>query len=57
MDDSKDSAEKTEKATPKKLKDARKKGDVSKGRDVTSVASLIAQISVFALVWQYCFDH
>jgi len=36
-----DSGDKTEKPTPKKLQDARKKGDVSKSKDVTSAASLL----------------
>ncbi len=36
-----DSGDKTEKPTPKKLQDARKKGDISKSKDVTSTASLL----------------
>ncbi len=39
------SGEKTERATPKKLRDARKRGDVAKSRDVTSTLGL-----AFALV-------
>lgn len=41
MSDADDSGDKTEKPTPKKLQDARKKGDVSKSKDVTSAASLL----------------
>jgi len=36
-----DSGDKTEKPTPKKLQDARKKGDVAKSRDLTSTAGLL----------------
>ncbi len=57
MSSSKDSGEKTEKATPKKLRDARKKGDVAKGRDVTSVLGLVAQLALMMMVWQYCLGH
>ncbi|MFI3253261.1 MAG: flagellar biosynthesis protein FlhB [Eubacteriales bacterium] len=40
--------DKTEKATPKKRRDARKKGDVLLSKDVVTVASLIA---VFGTLW------
>lgn len=36
-----DSGDKTEKPTPKKLQDARKKGEVSKSKDLTSTATLL----------------
>jgi type III secretion protein U len=39
-------AEKTEKATPKKLKDARKKGQVAKSQDLPSAFTFIASIWV-----------
>lgn len=39
-----DSGEKTEKPTPKKLKDARRRGEVPKSREVTSTIGLIAWI-------------
>lgn len=42
------SGEKTEKATPKKLRDARKKGDVAKSRDITSTFGLIF---AFGVLW------
>ena len=41
-----DSGDKTEKPTPKKLQDARKKGDVSKSRDVTATAGLLVALVV-----------
>jgi type III secretion YscU/HrpY family protein len=36
-----DSGDKTEKPTPKKLQDARKKGEVSKSKDLTATATLL----------------
>lgn len=42
------SQEKTEQATPKKLRDARKKGQVPKSRDVSQVFVLVVVLSVFA---------
>lgn len=36
-----DSGDKTEQPTPKKLQDARKKGDVPKSRDLTSMATML----------------
>jgi type III secretion protein U len=44
-----DSGDKTEKPTPKRLKDARKKGNVPKSRDLTSTIGLIGWIVVAAL--------
>jgi len=40
MADKNDGGDKTEKPTPKRLKDARKKGDVPKSRDVTNTSAL-----------------
>lgn len=53
MADNSDSGDKTERPTPKKLKDARKKGQVAKSRDVTSTAGLAAWLllAVMALGW------
>jgi flagellar biosynthetic protein FlhB/type III secretion protein U len=48
-----DSGDKTEKPTPKKLQDARKKGDVSKSKDVTSTVVLIVWIGLGALTIGY----
>lgn len=42
MAQGKDSQEKTENATPKRLRDARKKGQVAKSRDLTTVVVMIA---------------
>lgn len=42
-----DSGDKTEKPTPKKLADARKKGDVPKSKDVTATATLFVWFIVF----------
>ncbi|MEJ2426765.1 MAG: EscU/YscU/HrcU family type III secretion system export apparatus switch protein, partial [Candidatus Thiodiazotropha sp.] len=44
MADNNDSGDKTEKPTPKKLKDARKKGDVSKSKDISSTSVMIIWI-------------
>ena len=41
------SQEKTEEATPKRLRDARKKGQVAKSRDLNTIVILIA---AFALI-------
>ena len=48
-----DSGEKTEKATPKKLRDAREKGDIPKSKDLTSTIGLILSAIViwFASVY------
>jgi flagellar biosynthetic protein FlhB/type III secretion protein U len=48
-----DSGDKTEKPTPKRLQDARKKGDVAKSREVTSTVVLIVWIGLGALVIGY----
>ncbi|HEU0200378.1 MAG TPA: type III secretion system export apparatus subunit SctU [Burkholderiaceae bacterium] len=48
-----DSGDKTEKPTPKRLQDARKKGDVAKSREVTSTVGLIAWLALGALVVGY----
>lgn len=37
-----DSGDKTEKPTPKKLRDARRKGDIAKSKDIGSAATLVA---------------
>lgn len=53
MADKNDSGDKTEKPTPKKLEDARKKGDVAKSKEVTSTIVLIAWLGLGALVVGY----
>ena len=44
--DKNDGGDKTEKPTPKRLADARKKGDVAKSRDVTATATLLVWLLV-----------
>lgn len=48
-----DSGDKTEKATPKRLRDARKRGDVPKSKDVTNTLGLAFTLALFALVFGY----
>src|SRR5262247_1455907 len=43
-----DSGDKTEKPTPKRLEDARKKGDVPKSKEVTSTVGLVAWLALGA---------
>ena len=59
-----DGGDKTEKPTPKKLADARKKGDVAKSKDVTATVTLFVWFIVFAFGAGYAgtriatlFDH
>ncbi len=44
-----DSGDKTEQPTPKRLQDARKKGDVAKGKELTSTATLLVWLVMGAL--------
>jgi type III secretion protein U len=53
MSDKNDGGDKTEKPTPKKLQDARKKGDVPKSKELTSTVLLIAWMGLGALVVGY----
>jgi type III secretion YscU/HrpY family protein len=48
MADKNDGGDKTEKPTPKKLQDARKKGDVPKSKEVTSVVVLAVWLGIGA---------
>ncbi|MGD8914738.1 MAG: type III secretion system export apparatus subunit SctU [Candidatus Thiodiazotropha sp.] len=57
MADKNNSGDKTEKPTPKRLKDARKKGDVSKSKDITSTAIMILWIVLFAASLLYIIDR
>ncbi|MCI0381996.1 MAG: type III secretion system export apparatus subunit SctU [Chlamydiae bacterium] len=50
-------AEKTEKATPKKLRDARKKGQVAKSQDFPSAFTFIVSISATILTAGYLFEQ
>lgn len=49
---SEDKSSKTEKATPKKLKDARKKGQVPKSKDVVSTVILFLYFIYFIFFWE-----
>ncbi len=48
-------AEKTEKATPKKLRDARKKGQVAKSQDLPSAFTFIASVSAVLVLTGYLY--
>jgi type III secretion protein U len=50
-------AEKTEKATPKKLRDARKKGQVAKSQDFPSAITFIAAIAITLYLGSYLYDQ
>lgn len=50
-------AEKTEKATPKKLRDARKKGQVAKSQDFSSAFTFIVSISATLVTSSYIFEQ
>lgn len=49
--------EKTEKATPKKLRDARKKGQIAKAQDLPSVFTFIASIAVILATSQMLYHE
>lgn len=51
------SSEKTEDATPKKLRDARKRGQVARSKDIPSALILIAIILYFVLSWSMILDN
>ena len=48
--------EKTEKATPKKRADVRKKGEVAKSRELPSVAVLLAGLMILSILGTYFFN-
>jgi len=50
-------AEKTEKATPKKLRDARKKGQVAKSQDFPSALTFVVSISTVLITSGYIFTQ
>lgn len=50
-------AEKTEKATPKKLRDARKKGQVAKAQDLPSAITFIVSISMVVILSSYIYQQ
>lgn len=49
------SGDQTEQATPKRLRDARKKGEVAKSKDLTSTLVLGAWLILGSLVWKFIF--
>ncbi|MEM0925161.1 MAG: type III secretion system export apparatus subunit SctU [Planctomycetota bacterium] len=51
------SGEKTEQPTPKKLRDARNKGQVAQSKDVSSTAMLIILFAYFAIAWNWMFQR
>ncbi|NVM23036.1 MAG: flagellar biosynthesis protein FlhB [Desulfobacterales bacterium] len=52
-----DFQDKTEKATPRKRREAREKGQVAKSREVASVAVLLAGLSALYLFGSYIYSH
>jgi type III secretion protein U len=54
---SEDSADKTEKPTPKKLREAHKKGDVAKSKDLSSTAGTLVWLLVFAATTQLYYEQ
>src|SRR5262245_51232100 len=50
-------AEKTEKATPKKLRDARKKGQVAKAQDFPSAMTFIVSIAAMIITSGYVYKQ
>jgi type III secretion protein U len=57
MAEKSDGGDKTEKPTPKRLSDARKKGDVPKSKDVTSTAVLGGWLLLGLMVTGFAFDR
>ncbi len=49
--------EKTEKATPKKLRDAKKKGQIAKSQDFPAAATFIASISIVLVMSHYLYHE
>lgn len=49
MSDKNDGGDKTEQPTPRKLQDARKKGNVAKSKDMTSTIELLVWLAIAAL--------
>ena len=50
-------AEKSEKATPKKLRDARKKGQVAKSQDFPSAFTFVVSITTILLSSAYLYEQ
>jgi len=54
---SQDNSRKTEKATPKKLRDARKKGQVIRSKEIVSMAVILCVALYFWLTWSWQLEH
>src|SRR5271167_1373546 len=50
-------AEKSEKATPKKLRDARKKGQVAKAQDFPSAFTFVVSVAIVILTSGYLYQQ
>src|SRR5262249_16582852 len=50
-------AEKTEKATPKKLRDAKKKGQVAKAQDLPSAITFVASVIITLALTGYLYNY
>jgi type III secretion YscU/HrpY family protein len=57
MADKNNSGDKTEKPTPKRLKDAREKGDVSKSKDISSTVVMIIWLALLGASSLYIIDR
>ncbi|HDL8277996.1 TPA: EscU/YscU/HrcU family type III secretion system export apparatus switch protein, partial [Yersinia enterocolitica] len=51
------SGEKTEQPTPKKIRDARKKGQVAKSKEVVSTTLIVALSAMLMGLSDYYFEH
>lgn len=51
------SSDKTEQPTPKRLRDARQKGQIAQSQDVTSTITLITAFAVIGLGWRTYLQH
>ena len=51
------SQEKTEEATPKRLREAKKKGQIARSRDLNTIALLIAGFALIVFLRGYCYDE
>nr|WP_275655988.1 EscU/YscU/HrcU family type III secretion system export apparatus switch protein [Candidatus Similichlamydia epinepheli] len=49
--------EKTEKATPKKLRDARKKGQVAKSQDIPGAATFVTSLGLLLALSTFLFEQ
>ncbi len=54
MSDEKDKSSKTEKPTPHKLREARKKGQVARSKDLASTVNICCMFLYIWLIWDYC---